>query len=435
MPTTVDLADRQARDRCRDSSITGPWPCRRRCGGGARLRRRRLGEDLAQHLVARAVRPAGRRWPAAGPCRRRRAPTGRCAMRTTMAPRALAALSGVRRARCRRRCRDWRWARRARPGTGRRRAPAPARCAGAGRRRACTPLRRSACRSRRAARRIMSWAPAALAARMIGLGVGCGRHAGDVLGDGAVEQFERLRHVADMGAERCRDATGRGRRRRGGRCRGPAARCRPGRRKSEVLPEPLGPMTPSASPACEIEGGRWRPGACPPGRHGESVDHKAREGRGRAVWPAPCRPWRGPRESRATLSRAAMKLRQLAIAVSSGASARPIIIEAAIMARASIRPAITSQAPTPSIADCSRSRRTFETLPCERDHIGGVARRPRDSAGWPWPSAPTRPAPCPSRSTVSPLRRGRPRSSPPAPSRPLRDRPRPVRGSRARSAA
>ena len=55
------------------------------------------------------------------------------------------------------------------------------------------------------------------------------RHPRDVLGDGAVEQVDLLRHEADVAAERMSDPIGRARRRRAGRRRAPQARCRPGR--------------------------------------------------------------------------------------------------------------------------------------------------------------------------------------------------------------
>ena len=47
----------------------------------------------------------------------------------------------------------------------------------------------------------MSCAPAFFAARDHRLGVGLGRQAGDVLGDGAVEERDVLGQVADVAAE------------------------------------------------------------------------------------------------------------------------------------------------------------------------------------------------------------------------------------------
>src|SRR5690606_35390179 len=57
------------------------------------------------------------------------------------------------------------------------------------------------------------------------------------------------------------------------------------------------------------------------------------------------------------LWRAATKLRQWAIATSTGASARPARLDPAIMMPAGASPLMTSPAPTPSIADWSISRR------------------------------------------------------------------------------
>ena len=135
-------------------------------------------------------------------------------------------------------------------------------------------------------------------------------------------------------------------------------------RASDVLPVPLGPITPSASPADSEKAmlatiGRAVPGAttttcstassCAGG--GSSV-----AGRGTAVRVSA---WL----SRRMLSRACWKLRQLAIADSTGASARPIMIEAAIIAPALNSFLITRYAPRPRIADCASSRSTLVTLP------------------------------------------------------------------------
>ena len=60
-------------------------------------------------------------------------------------------------------------------------------------------------------------------------------------------------------------------------------------------------------------------------------------------------------DNRLMLWRAAMKARQFAIVVSIGASARPIMIEAAIMAPAVSSCLITRYAPRPRIIDCSKS--------------------------------------------------------------------------------
>ena len=63
------------------------------------------------------------------------------------------------------------------------------------------------------------------------------------------------------------------------------------------------------------------------------------------------------------LRRAEMKFRQLAISVSIGASARPIMMDAAIIEPAVISPLITRNAPMPSIEDCRKMRTTLEMLP------------------------------------------------------------------------
>ena len=55
-----------------------------------------------------------------------------------------------------------------------------------------------------------------------------------------------------------------------------------------------------------------------------------------------------------------MKLRQLPIACSIGASARPRITEAAIMPPEVSSPRVTSQAPTPSVAICTPMRTALE---------------------------------------------------------------------------
>lgn len=68
-------------------------------------------------------------------------------------------------------------------------------------------------------------------------------------------------------------------------------------------------------------------------------------------------------DSRLILCRAATKARQFAIVVSIGARARPIMIEAAIIAPAVSSCLITRYAPRPRIIDCSKSLNTFEVLP------------------------------------------------------------------------
>ena len=61
--------------------------------------------------------------------------------------------------------------------------------------------------------------------------------------------------------------------------------------------------------------------------------------------------------------RDATRPRQLATATSIGASARAVRIDAAIIAPAETSPAIASQAPTPSTADCSTPRKTLAIEP------------------------------------------------------------------------
>ena len=113
-------------------------------------------------------------------------------------------------------------------------------------------------------------------------------------------------------------------------------------RTSDVLPDPLGPMTPSTSPAVSRKRtlptiARWPSG----GTTTTSSTSKRRCGGGSSVRSrsAPTRAKTSDR--RRMLSRAAMKPRQFAIAVSIGASARAIMIEAAIIAPAVSSPRIT----------------------------------------------------------------------------------------------
>ena len=176
------------------------------------------------------------------------------------------------------------------------------------------------------------------------LGVGLWLEAGDVLGDGAGEQLDVLRQIADVLARALPDPTARRRRRRGGPCRASASRRRRAARASEDLPEALGPMMPSPLPAlsekatsCTTK--RWTPG----GVALTPSTEKVALGRGSAIGASPRRaaPPRA-RSRRFQLWRAATKPRQLAIASSTGASAREVRIELAMM--------------MPAVACCSITR-------------------------------------------------------------------------------
>ena len=173
--------------------------------------------------------------------------------------------------------RDWSSARRARPGTGRRRARARARCAGAGRPESSAPpspicglvavaADAGSGRGRR---------PRVAAGDQLA-GIGFGLEARDVLRHGAGEQLDVLRQVADVLAERVRSPIGRARRRRAGSCRARASRRRRARARARILPEPLGPMTPSAVPAASAKLDIVHDAALPPG--GTSADARRRAG-------------------------------------------------------------------------------------------------------------------------------------------------------------
>src|SRR5262249_7217995 len=104
-------------------------------------------------------------------------------------------------------------------------------------------------------------------------------------------------------------------------------------RPSELLPAPLGPRMPSASPDLRLK--------CTPVTIGVPVlgvatvacsTTRLRAGLGRGVVARFAAPRASASDNRLMLWRAAMKARQFAIVVSIGASARPIMIEAAIMA-------------------------------------------------------------------------------------------------------
>ena len=106
-------------------------------------------------------------------------------------------------------------------------------------------------------------------------------------------------------------------------------------RTSEVLPAPLGPMMPSASPVLSANRTLATTGFVPPGATTVTCStSRLRAGCGSAVASRFGAARVSVSDSRVMLWRAAMKARQLAMAVSIGASARPIMIEAAIMAPA-----------------------------------------------------------------------------------------------------
>src|SRR5262245_54189237 len=108
-------------------------------------------------------------------------------------------------------------------------------------------------------------------------------------------------------------------------------------RDSELLPEPLGPITPSTSPAVRRKLTLVRIAVL--GFGAATVTFSTERlpvGFGRSVTPRSAGKRARVSDKRLMLSRAATNPRQLAIAVSIGASARPIMIEAAIIAPALI---------------------------------------------------------------------------------------------------
>ena len=136
-------------------------------------------------------------------------------------------------------------------------------------------------------------------------------------------------------AARARPAPiGRGPRRRGGPCRAPAPRRRRAARASDDLPEALGPITPSPSPALSEKLDVLHDEALPvPG--GVALDALDREralGAGSARG-CPARRQCGEELARAVSSSGAPRRSrfQLAIASSTGASARAVRIELAMM--------------------------------------------------------------------------------------------------------
>src|SRR5690606_34854898 len=124
------------------------------------------------------------------------------------------------------------------------------------------------------------------------------------------------------------------------------------------LPDPLGPITPRAMPASRLNSIpcaviRGMPGGAIVTASTTNLD----DGAGRGIGDLLVGRDVNIRLNRFQLWRAATKLRQWAIARSTGASARPARIEPAIMMPAVASPLMTSQAPTPSIADWSINRR------------------------------------------------------------------------------
>ena len=101
----------------------------------------------------------------------------------------------------RRRRRDWSWARRARPGTDRRRGRAPARPAAAARPDSAAPPSPTRVWKPSGSLRIIWSTPAACAAARMSFGFGVRGEAGNVFGNRAVEQLDVLRQIADVAAQ------------------------------------------------------------------------------------------------------------------------------------------------------------------------------------------------------------------------------------------
>jgi hypothetical protein len=145
-------------------------------------------------------------------------------------------------------------------------------------------------------------------------------------------------------------------------------------RASDDLPEAVGPMMPSAFPPVSVKFTSWQTIFCSPGgvtaAFCTTTDF---EGGCNGIGSLRGASWPSNRDSRCQLCRAPMKPRQLAIARSTGASARPPKIEPAMMMPGVDSWWITSQAPTASSEDCNNSRSTFEAAP----------RPPTTSLAWP----------------------------------------------------
>src|SRR5436305_14128443 len=105
-------------------------------------------------------------------------------------------------------------------------------------------------------------------------------------------------------------------------------------RASEVLPEPLGPITPMASPALRRNWTLVRIGVWPPGGPTVAAPSRLCDGLGRMVVAFGRGSHDRTPDRRRVASRAPMKPRQLAIAVSAAAGARLIVMEDAIIAAA-----------------------------------------------------------------------------------------------------
>src|ERR1700752_1461314 len=98
-------------------------------------------------------------------------------------------------------------------------------------------------------------------------------------------------------------------------------------RDNELLPEPLGPITPSTSPAERRKLTLARIAVVVFGAATVTFStERLSEGFGRSVRPRSAGRRPSVADRRLMLSRAAINPRQLAIAVSIGASARPIMI-------------------------------------------------------------------------------------------------------------
>ena len=145
------------------------------------------------------------------------------------------------------------------------------RCAGAGRRTVGRRRHRSAYCSPPAARECSRAPPARLGRAADRLRRGIGIEARNVLRDGAVEQFDVLRHVADLAA----DFTVGSRRSDPNRQFGPQPLCgchKPSSTCASVdLPAALGPITPSASPASSLKLMSLSTGRSTPGGAAQTV--------------------------------------------------------------------------------------------------------------------------------------------------------------------
>ena len=183
---------------------------------------------------------------------------------------------------------------------------------------------------------------------------------GDVLGDRAGEELDVLRQVADVLAERCRDAIAPAPRRRGGRGRGPAAQAPMMTRTSEDLPAPLGPMTPRALPAFRVKltsttDGRFEAG----GTTARFSTLSAAFGAGSGIGSSVSGNWASRRLRRRQAWRLATKPFQLATSISTGCSARAPRIEAAMITPNEAWLTMTRYAPSPSRNDWNIMRKTL----------------------------------------------------------------------------